>query len=381
MATFSQVFPTLPLERLQSAALATDAAQIEAIIRRGRALSLDDFAALLSPAAEARLETLAQQSRALTLSHFGKTIRMFAPLYVSNECINGCKYCGFSRHNAIPRRTIPVEQAEREGRLLAGQGFRSLLLVAGEHPKAVSSGYMTDCIRSLLPHFPSISLEIGPLETADYVPMAAAGCEGLVVYQETYHKPTYVEMHPVGPKKNYEWRMDTVERGYAAGFRRLGISPLYGLHDWRYEALATAAHALHLRKHCWKAYVTISFPRLRPAAGGFQPRSTVTDRQLAQLICAYRLLLPQVGLVLSTRESPRLRDGLMQIGITTMSAGSSTEPGGYSSFDENWTPGEQQGEQFHIADDRPPEVIADIIRSRGYEPVWKDFDRSLVVAN
>ena len=380
MATFSQVFPPLPLARLQEAALAATAAGVETIVRRGRALSLDDFAALISPAAEAHLEALARRSQALTQQNFGKVIRMFAPLYLSNECVNTCKYCGFSRHNDIPRITIPVEQVQREGVLLAARGFRSLLLVAGEHPKYVSNGYVTECIQRSLAHFPSVSLEIGPLETADYVPMVAAGCEGLIVYQESYHQPTYAEMHTAGPKRHFGWRMDTVERGYAAGFRRLGISPLYGLHDWRYEALAVAAHALHLRKHCWKAHVTISFPRLRPAAGNFEPRHPISDRQLAQLVCAFRLLLPQVGLVLSTRESPLIRDGLMQIGITTMSAGASTEPGGYSAFDEDWKQPEQKGEQFHIADDRAPEAVAAAIRARGYEPVWKDFDRSLVVA-
>lgn len=380
MPTFSQVFPSLPLAELEAAALGTTPEQLAPILCRGRALTLDDFAALISPAAEAHLETIARHSQELTQRNFGKVIRMFAPLYLSNECVNICKYCGFSRNNPIPRITLPIEQVQREGALLASRGFRSLLLVAGEHPKFVSNGYVTECIQRLLTHFPSVSLELGPLETADYLPMVAAGCEGLVVYQETYHRPTYVELHTAGPKKDFDWRMDTVERGYAAGFRRLGIGALLGLHDWRAEALAVAAHALHLRKHCWKAYVTISLPRLRPAAGSFQPVNPMSDRQLALLIGAFRLLLPQVGLVLSTREGPRLRDGLMPLGITSMSAGASTEPGGYSSFDENWAPGEQKGEQFHIADERAPELVAEAIRRHGYEPVWKDFDRSLVVA-
>lgn len=380
MSTFSQIFPTLPLAALEGASLATTDARLAPLLRAGRAGSLEDFAALISPAAEAHLETLARHSQALTQRHFGKTIRMFAPLYLSNECVNVCKYCGFSRHNPIPRITLPVEQVVREGQLLASRGFRSLLFVAGEHPKFVSNGYVAECIRHLLPMFPGISLELGPLETQDYIPMVRAGCEGLVVYQETYHEPTYAEMHTAGPKKHYGWRMDTPERGYAAGFRRLGIGALFGLHDWRYEALAVAAHAQHLLKNCWKAQVTISLPRLRPAAGGFAPKNPMTDRQLAQLICAFRLLLPHAGIVLSTRENPRLRDGLMALGVTSMSAGASTEPGGYSSFDENWTPGEQPGEQFHIADERAPEVVAAMIRSRGYEPVWKDFDRALVAA-
>ncbi|OHE87762.1 MAG: thiamine biosynthesis protein ThiH [Verrucomicrobia bacterium RIFCSPLOWO2_12_FULL_64_8] len=348
--------------------------------RAGRARSLEDFAALISPAAEAHLEALCTQSQRLTQKHFGKVIRLFAPLYLSNECINICKYCGFSRDNPIPRLTLTVDQVESESQLLAARGFRSLLLVAGEHPKFVSNGYVADCIERLLPVFPSIALELGPLETSDYVPMVAAGCEGLVVYQETYHEPTYRGLHTAGPKKDYWWRMDTAERGYAAGFRRLGIGALFGLHDWRAEAIATAAHARHLLRQCWRAQINISLPRIRPAAGGFAPRGLMTDRQLALLIAAFRLYLPHVGIVLSTREAPRLRDGLIPIGITTMSAGSSTEPGGYANFDETtFTPTQaQRGEQFHIADERPPEVVAAVIRRRGYEPVWKDFDQALV---
>lgn len=380
MPTFSHIFPTLPIVALEAQSRATPEARLAPMLRSGRAHTLEDFAALISPAAEAHLETFAQHSQALTQRHFGKVIRMFAPLYLSNECVNVCKYCGFSRHNPIPRITLPVDQVVREGQLLASRGFRSLLFVAGEHPKFVSNGYVVECIKHLLPMFPGISLELGPLETQDYIPMVRAGCEGLVVYQETYHEPTYATMHTAGPKKHYGWRMDTPERAYAAGFRRLGIGALYGLYDWRYEALALAAHAQYLLKTCWKAQVTISLPRLRPAAGGFQPVNPMTDRQLALLITAFRLLLPHAGIVLSTRENPKLRDGLMALGITSMSAGASTEPGGYSSFDENWTPGDQPGEQFHIADERPPEVVAAMIRARGYEPVWKDFDRALVAA-
>ena len=220
------------------------------------------------------------------------------------------------------------------------------------------------------------------MESAAYVPLVQAGCEGLIVYQETYHPETYAEMHTAGPKKNYAWRMDTPERAYAAGFRRLGIGALLGLYDWRYEAIAVAAHARYLTCKCWKASISISLPRMRPAAGGFQPDPcyAMSDRDLVQLICALRLFLPHVGIVLSTRESSQLRDGLVCLGVTTMSAGSSTEPGGYAKFDENeWAPiAEQSGEQFAVADERSPDTVASMICSKGYEPVWKDFDQSLV---
>lgn len=380
MTTFSEVFGTIPLEALRQQALDTTERTLLPVLERGRAASLADFAALISPAAGTHLEKLGGLSQQMTQKHFGKTIRLFAPIYLSNECVNICKYCGFSRNNDIPRITLPVSQVVDEVQRLASRGFRSILLVAGEHPKFVSNGYVEEVIRTLLPITPSLLLELGPLETEPYRPFVAAGCEGLVVYQETYHKPTYQELHTAGPKKRFFWRMDTAERAYAAGFRRLGIGALFGLYDWRYEALALAAHALYLTRRCWKAQISISLPRMRPATGDFKQSHFMTDREFVQTLCALRLLLPHASIVLSTREPAKLRDGLINLGITNMSAGSCTEPGGYSSFDEtSWTPtSEQKGEQFHISDERSPAVVAEAIRARGYEPVWKDFDEALV---
>ncbi|MEJ2436250.1 MAG: hypothetical protein P8Y53_25060, partial [Pseudolabrys sp.] len=245
-----------------------------------------------------------------------------------------------------------------------------------------------------------ISLEVGPMERADYQPLAAAGADGLVVYQETYDRGVYAEMHTAGPKRNFDWRLETPERAYDAGFRRLGISALYGLADWRFEAISVAAHATYLLRKCWKASLTISLTRLRPCAGEFQPLTHLSDRELAQLVCAFRLMFPDVGLVLSTREAPKLRDGLIPLGITLMSAGSHTEPGGYTGAGRDhvhqtlrgrivdlaagaseWAPaGSTAGnptEQFHIADERPPHEVAALIRHLGYEPVWKDWDAAL----
>src|SRR6185436_4165406 len=191
--------------------------------------------------------------------------------------------------------------------------------VSGEHPKFVSNGYMAECVRLLHAETPSISLEVGPMETDDYRPLVTAGAEGLVVYQETYDRKVYAEMHTAGPKRNFDWRLDTPKRAYAAGFRRLGIGALYGLSDWRHEAICLAAHAEYLLRHCWKAQITISLPRLRPCAGEFEPLTHISDRELVQLVCAFRLMFPDVGLVLSTRETPKLRDGLIPLGITMMS--------------------------------------------------------------
>ncbi len=384
MSLFSEELKDLKLNELVENSRSTSAERVSLNLEKGTADSLSELAALLSPVANQSIEKLAQLSQRIAQRYFGKVIRMFAPLYLSNECINVCKYCGFSRTNSIPRITVSVTQVVKETELLARQGFRSILLVAGEHPKFVSNGYVGNVIKSILPIIPSLAIEIAPMETEDYLPIVEAGCEGMVVYQETYHNDTYKEMHTSGPKKNYLWRLDSVERGYDAGFRRLGIGALIGLYDWRYEIIALAAHAKYLLRKCWKAQLTISLPRLRPAAGEFSPdpKYIMSDKELVQVICALRMFLPTVGIIISTRESPELRDGLVKLGVTHMSAGASTEPGGYSHFDEtNWSPGRcQEGEQFHIADERSPKEIAKMICRLGYEPVWKDFDQSLVVA-
>ena len=352
------------------------------------------FDELVSPKSDVELETLAQKAHALTLKNFGRTMRLFAPLYLSNECINNCRYCGFSRDNPILRVTLRVEQVLAEGRHLAAEGFRHVLLVAGEHPKFVSQTYLADCVRALAPDFSSIAIEVGPMERADYVPIVEAGAESLVVYQETYNRESYADLHTAGPKRDFNWRLDCAERGYAAGFRRLGIGALFGLCHWQEEALALAAHTEYLLKHCWQAQITVSLPRLRPAAGEFHPPFSMTDRELAQLICAFRITFPEVGIVLSTRERAALRDALAPLGVTMMSAGSHTEPGGYTrqGTDELHrtvrgrivAPEFENGEdmlatgQFEISDGRSPAEVADALRKRGFEPVWKDWDAALL---
>jgi len=351
------------------------------------------FEQLIAPKSDAELEAMAQTSRTLTLQNFGRTMRLFAPLYLSNECINNCRYCGFSRDNPILRVTLTVEDVAAEARYLWEAGFRQILLVAGEHPKFVSGGYLVDCIRALTGDFPSVAIEVGPMTTEEYAPVVRAGAEGLVVYQETYHRGVYAELHTAGPKRDFDYRLDSPERAYAAGFRRLGIGALLGLWRWQDEAIALAAHVEYLLQHCWQAQITVSLPRLRPAAGGFRPLFSLSDRELAQLICAMRITFPQVGIVLSTRERPALRDALVSLGVTTMSAGSHTEPGGYTrrgiehlhqTVRGRIVPPEfQNGEdalatgQFEISDDRSPDKIATLLRQRGLEPVWKDWDQTL----
>jgi 2-iminoacetate synthase len=408
--SFTAEFNSLPVQALLRRALDAHADSVRKSLAKSK-LSLTDFAHLLSPAASEFLEILSRRSRQLTQQRFGRVIRLFAPLYLSNECVNNCQYCGFSRDNPILRVTLSLDEVKQEADALREQGFRNILLVAGEHPKFVSNDYLRDCIAALHPDWPGISLEVGPLETADYRPLVTAGADGLVIYQETYDRGVYADTHTAGPKRNFDWRLETPERAYAAGFRRLGISPLYGLADWRYEAICAAAHADYLLRNCWKAQLTISLPRLRPCAGEFQPLTRMSDRDLAQLVCAFRLMFPDVGLVLSTREPAKLRDGLIPLGITMMSAGSHTEPGGYtgagreklhqtvrgrivelgapvspklrigSEGASEWAPAPENATaatgQFQIADERPAQEVADLIRRLGYEPVWKDWDAAL----
>src|SRR5438445_4431967 len=391
--SFVAEFDTLPLDASRKRCFSATATNVRQALTK-RHLALADFAALISPAASELLEPLCRRSQSLTQQRFGKVIRLFAPLYLSNECVNNCQYCGFSRDNSILRVTLSVDEVLREARALKEQGFRNILLVAGEHPRFVSKNYLADCVRALHDEFPGISLEVGPMETEDYRPLVRAGAEGLVVYQETYDRDLYAELHTAGPKRDFHWRMETPERAYAAGFRRLGIGALFGLADWRFEALSVAAHADYLLRNCWKAQVTISLPRLRPCAGEFQPLTHMTDRELVQLVCAFRLMFPDVGLVLSTRESPKLRNGLIPLGITLMSAGSHTEPGGYTGAGKEKLHHTQRGRivelgasewaaagpdahatgQFDIADERSPQEVAELIRQLGYDPVWKDWD-------
>ncbi len=399
--SFVSEFNSLPLPALAKQSLDARAGLVRESLAKSK-LSLADFATLISPAASEFLEHMGRRSHAMTQQRFGKVIRLFAPLYLSNECVNNCSYCGFSRDNPILRVTLSLDEVRQEARELKKQGFRNILLVAGEHPKFVSNGYMRDCIAALHADWPGISLEIGPMETADYLPLVAAGADGLVVYQETYNRKIYADMHTAGPKRNFDWRLETPERAYAAGFRRLGISPLYGLADWRYEAICAAAHADYLLRNCWKAALTISTVRLRPCAGEFQPLTHITDRELAQLVCALRIMFPDVGIVLSTRESAKLRDGLVPLGVTLMSAGSHTEPGGYTgagkeklhqtvrgkivelaSGASEWAPQPNRATnatgQFNIADERSAGEVAELIRKLGYEPVWKDWDAALTI--
>lgn len=368
-ATFLEELRSRDLHGLAEYSRNCPAETARAAVAKGSADSLEDLAALISPAAESELEEMARVSASTTSKYFGRAMRLFAPLYVSNECVNNCAYCGFARRHGIERRTLSVPEVGRELSAIRGLGFRSVLLVAGENPKLVSSGYMEEIIRLARSIVPSVSIEIAPSRVVDYKRYADAGCEGLTVFQETYDEKVYPSLHPSGPKSVFWWRLATPERGAEAGMRKLGLGPLLGVNEWRFEILAVALHAKFLFKRAWKSQISVSLPRMRPAASGYipAPGNIPTDRQTVQIICALRMFLPRLAIVVSTRESRRFRDGVMGLGVTQMSAFSSTRPGGYADRDES-------GEQFHIDDSRTPEEFAASLRARGLDPVWKDYD-------
>ena len=363
--TAAAEFLSTDLARLREAVDCASSVDVERVLR-ARRRTLADFAVLLSHAAAERLEDMARHAHATTVRRFGRTVRLFAPLYLSNECVSTCTYCGFSAGNAIARRTLTPDEVLVEARELRARGFRHVLLVSGEHARIVSKDYLVECVRVLAPEIPSIAVEVQVWDTETYGRLVDAGCEGLIVYQETYDRGTYARVHLKGKKRNYDWRLAALDRGAEAGMRKLGLGALLGLHDdWRLDGLAVAAHAHALMRRWWRCDVSVALPRLRPAAGDYEPAVPVSDQDLVQLLCALRLFLPDLGLSLSTRESPELRDALVRLGVTQMSAGSHTEPGGYAEASD-------AEPQFEVSDTRSPEEVASTLRASGYDPVWID---------
>lgn len=333
-------------------------------------LSIAEAAGLLTTEAATYLEEMARAAHALTLKRFGRTIKLYAPIYLSNECINSCRYCGFRAASEIARRTLSVAEALDEARALIADGHRHLLLVAGESQRAMPIEKLEEIARAIRPMAAGLSIEVQPFDEEGYRRLAAAGIDGVTLYQETYDEAAYREMHPAGPKREFGSRVAAIDAAGRAGMRFLGIGALLGLSDWRAEALSLIAHARELMRAHWRSAITISVPRIRDCASGFIPPHPVTDRDLAQMIVALRLALPDAGIVLSTRESAELRDKLLPLGITQMSAGSVTNPGGYTARDKS-------GEQFHLADGRSAGEVAAMLADKGYDPVWKDWDANL----
>lgn len=329
--------------------------------------TVEDFKALISPAAAPYLEQMAQLSHRITQKRFGKTIQLYAPLYLSNECQNICNYCGFSYDNKLKRRTLTGGEILQEAEYLKAHGFEHVLLVTGEANKTVGVDYLRNAIRLLKPHFANISIEVQPLEQEEYKSLADEGLYAVLVYQETYHKDNYKLYHLKGKKSNFDYRLDTPDRLGNAGIHKIGLGVLIGLEDWRADNFFTALHVNYLERKFWQTKYSISFPRLRPATGLIEPKVVISDKELVQLICAWRIFNEEIELSISTRESEVFRNNIIRLGATTMSAGSKTNPGGYTVEPESL-------EQFEIDDSRSVAEIKEMIENRGYKAVWKDWE-------
>ncbi|EJG0880134.1 2-iminoacetate synthase ThiH [Vibrio parahaemolyticus] len=332
---------------------------------------LEDFKALISPAAEPYLEQMAKLSYSLTRKRFGNTMSLYIPLYLSNLCANACTYCGFSMENRIKRRTLNRDEVEAEIDAIKRMKFDSVLLVTGEHETKVGMKYFREMVPIIKQRFNYLAMEVQPLDQDEYAELKTLGLDAVMVYQETYHPKTYAQHHLRGNKMDFRYRLETPDRLAKAGIDKIGIGALIGLEEWRADCFFAAAHLDYLERTYWQSRYSISFPRLRPCAGnapasGLQPKSVMTDKQLVQLICAYRLFNPEVELSLSTRESPQFRDNVLPLGITSMSAASKTQPGGYATE-------EVELEQFEISDERSAASVEDMIRAKGFDPVWRDW--------
>lgn len=330
---------------------------------------IEDFMALISPAAAPYLEQMALRSRELTQMRFGRTIGMYIPLYITNSCTNSCVYCGFNRHNKFPRVVLTPAEIENECKAIRELGpFENLLLVTGENPRVAGTDYLEEALRVCRPYFSNLTIEVMPLPAEDYRRLTESGLNGVVCFQETYHRERYKTYHPAGMKSNFEWRVNGFDRMGLAGVHKIGMGVLIGLEDWRTDVTMMARHLLYLRKNYWRTRYSVNFPRMRPSEGHFQPNVVMSDRELAQLTFAFRIFDHDVDISFSTRECPEFRNNIATLGATSMSAGSKTEPGGYHTYP-------QALEQFSVSDERTPAQVESDLKARGVEVVWKDWDK------
>jgi len=339
--------------------------QVERVLQKD-ALKEEDFLVLLSPEAGKYLEPLAQKAHRLTVQHFGKTIQLYTPMYLANFCANECVYCGFNIRNKIQRKKLDLTEVENEAKAIAATGLRHLLILTGESRSQTPVAYIRECVEVLRRYFTAISIEVYPLTEQEYRELIAAGVDGLTIYQETYNEELYDTLHIKGPKKNYRFRLDAPERAGNVKMRTVNIGALLGLDDWRREAFFTGLHAAYLQDKFLDTEISVSLPRMRPHLGGYQPEHPVSDRELVQIMLAFRLFMPRLGITLSTREGAQLRDNLIRLGVTKMSAGVSTMVGGHSR--------KEAGEgQFEISDPRSVSEMREAIRRLGYQPIFKDW--------
>lgn len=366
MSVFKDIFIQYSWEDIKTNIYATTVEDVRQSIHKPKK-NMDDFLRMLSPAAETELETMARMAQTLTRKRFGKTIQMYAPMYLSNECQNICTYCGFSLDNKIRRKTLNNMEIMQEAAALKAMGVDHVLLVSGESNKTVGTDYFLGAIQLLRPHFANISIEVQPLHIEEYKVLHHAGVHSVLVYQETYHQDVYKQYHPKGKKSNFDFRLETPDRIGEAGLHKIGLGVLLGLEDWRVDSFFNALHIGYLQKTYWQTKYSVSFPRLRPAEGIIEPNFIMKDKDLLQLICAYRLWNEDLEISISTRENEKFRDNIIALGATTMSAASRTNPGGYTVDKESL-------EQFETSDERSMEEVKSVIRRAGYDPVMKDWE-------
>ncbi|GAA4116063.1 2-iminoacetate synthase ThiH [Aquimarina addita] len=365
MVTFKTIFNQYNWDQISSDIFSKTESDVKNALNNPKR-TLEDFKALISPAAKPYLEQMAQKSYQITKKRFGNTIQMYAPMYLSNECQNICTYCGFSMTNVIPRKTLTDAEILKEVAFLKSKGYKHILLVTGEANKTVGVDYINNAIRLIRDKVANITIEVQPMDQPDYELLIDSGLYAVLVYQETYHKEEYKKHHPKGRKSNFEYRLETPDRLGKAGIHKIGLGALFGLEDWRADSFFTALHLLYLQKTYWKTKYSISFPRLRPHSGGLEPKVAMSDADLVQLICAFRLLDEDVELSMSTRESEVFRENIVNLGITSISAASKTNPGGYVVDPKSL-------EQFEISDERSTEEVVTMLKSKGLEVVWKDW--------
>lgn len=367
--SFANIFEKHKWESIKEYIYNITEQQVKSVLQKPE-LTIWDFAALISPAAQNYLPQMIEKSKQLTQQRFGKTIMLYAPMYLSNECKNICTYCGFSFDNKIKRKTLTDDEILKEAEYLKNKGIQHILLVTGEDNHHVNANYIAHAVELLTPLFSNISIEVQPLETEEYLLMKEKNVYAVLVYQETYCAEKYKVYHPKGKKSNFYYRLETPDKIGKAGLHKIGLGVLLGLEDWRTDSFFCALHLDYLEKKYWKSKYSVSFPRIRPAMGAIQENIHLNDNEFKQLVCAYRLFKPDVELSLSTRESPALRDELVEIGFTTMSTESKTNPGGYVVEPEAL-------EQFEIDDTRSIEEIKQMLLKKGYEPMMKDWEMLL----
>lgn len=370
---FSEVLETISWDDTTREIYAKTEADVLRALAKER-LEVDDFMALISPAAVPHLETMARLSRKYTLERFGKTISLYIPLYLTNSCANGCIYCGFQSGNPMKRVILTEEEMVNEYKAIKELGpFENLLLVTGENPAKAGVSYLARALDLAKPFFSNLQLEVMPLKAEEYKKLTEHGLNGVVCFQETYNRERYTIYHPRGMKSNFEWRVNGFDRMGQAGVHKIGLGALIGLEDWRTDITMLAHHLRYLQKSYWKTKYSVNFPRMRPSEnGGFQPNVVMTDAELAQLTFAMRIFDHDVDISYSTREQAQMRDHMVTLGVTSMSAESKTEPGGYYSYP-------QALEQFHVSDERTARQVEEQLKRLGREPVWKDWDQSFDV--